>query len=248
MLSKSIARATALVLALLAASCSSVLPWSKEPVGAEVNLAFLLEYNLIRLQTVRINNRPGRFILGSAAPQTVLDPEFADSGTHALQISETQTIRLSPSMLDLQGVADGIIGAEAWRKHAITIDYRKGLVTYQRAGIEPGLMTIYKYTAEPTIYVEVDGEQIPAIVDTTSPDTLVIPRATSGRGTVRVRVAGNDFGATDVQYADIRKARIGNRLLSRFLVTIDYGKRVVGLWPDSRTKEAESMPLPNPEG
>jgi hypothetical protein len=49
-----------------------------------------------------------------------------------------------------------------------------------------------------------------------------------------VRVASTDFGAIDVQYANVSHARIGNRLLSRFMVTIDYGRRVVGLWRDPR--------------
>lgn len=242
MASISTARAAALALALFAASCSSVLPWSKEPATPEVNLAFVLEDNLIRLQTVRVNDRPGRFILGSAAPQTILDPAFADTGPHALQISETQTLLLSPATLNLGGLADGIIGVEAWRNHAITIDYRKGLVTYQRAGIHRGFMTIFQYQAEPTIYVNVNGRDIPAVVDTMSPDTVTLPSRTRARGTARIRVAGADFGNLDVQYADVPKARVGNRVLSRFMVTIDYGKRVVGMFRDTRTPIEESLP------
>jgi hypothetical protein len=241
MSSNSFARAAALALSLVAASCSSVLPWRNERVGAEVNLAFLLEDNLIRFQTVRVDHRPGRFILGSAAPQTVLDPDFGD-GARTLQISETQTLRLSPAALDLGGVADAIIGVEAWRGDAITIDYRKGLVTYQRAGIHPGLMTIYRYESEPTIYVNVDGVQVAAVVDTTSPDTVVLPSNTHTRGRARVVVAGADLGDLDVQYANVSKARVGNRILSRFMVTIDYGKRVVGLWLDTRGPIEESLP------
>ena len=37
-------------------------------------------------------------------------------------------------------------------------------------------------------------------------------------------IADTDFGAIDVGYANISRARVGNRLLSRFLVTIDYGQ------------------------
>ena len=57
----------------------------------------------------------------------------------------------------------------------------------------------------------------------TSPDTLVLP-GPDARGSVNVRIGDTDFGATDVQYADVAQARVGNRLLSRFLVTIDYGR------------------------
>ena len=222
-------------LALLQLSCARALPWSREPVGNEVNLAFTMERNVIQFETVLIDNRPGRFILGSAAPRTIVDPRFPlrNARTHALQISEKETVRIDPAPLDLRGAADAIIGVDAWRNHAISIDYRSGLVTYQKEGIKPGLMTIYRFPAEPSINVIVDGREIAAIVDTTSPDTLVLP-GPDRRGTAHVRIADTDFGAIDVQYANVSRPRVGNRLLSRFLVTIDYGRRVVGLWRDPR--------------
>jgi hypothetical protein len=220
--------------ALLSASCARYLPWRDTPVAPEVNLAFTLERNLVELQTVRLNNRPGRFLLGSAARQSVIDPHFAGPGPHALQLTEKETVRLSPAPLDLGGVADAIIGAEAWRNRAISIDYRSGLVTFQKEGIYTGLMTIFRYDDDPKIYVNVDGVDVPAVVDTTNPDTIILPRAENGRGTAHVTIAGSDFGVIDVRYANVSQARVGNRLLSRFLVTIDYGKHVVGLWRDPR--------------
>lgn len=231
-LSKSFVTATALV--FLTAACARHLPWRNEPVGSEVNLAFTLERNLIELQSVRLNNRTGRFLLGSAAPRTVVDPRFVGAGPYALQLTAKETVRLSPAQLDLGGVADAIIGVEPWQAHAISIDYRSGLVTFQKEGIETGYMKIYRYDDAPTIYVNVDGRDVAAIVDTTSPDTLVLPRREKGRGTARITIGDTDFGTIDVGYANISQARVGNRLLSRFLVTIDYGKHVVGLWRDPR--------------
>jgi hypothetical protein len=224
-----------LTLALVTLSCVRVLPWGKEPVGSEVNLAFTLEKNLIRLSTVRIDNRPGRFILGTAAPRTIVDSRFPLNRfyAHAMQFGAKETVRIDPAPADLGGVADAIIGIEAWRNQAISIDYRVGLVSYQKEGIKSGLMHIYQFPAEPMINVLVDGREIAAVVDTTSPDTLVLP-GPDARGTANVRIAETDFGAVDVQYADVAHARIGNRLLSRFLVTIDYGRKVVGLWRDPR--------------
>ncbi len=232
MLSKSTTRATALVLALLAGSCARLLPWRGQDAN-EVNLAFTLRENLVELQTLRVNDRAGRFILGTAAPRTVLDPRYASTGTYVLQISDKTTIKLTPATFDLRGAADGIIGADAWNRRAISIDYRSGLVTYQTNGIETSQMTTYRFQAAPTIDVLVNGTRISAIVDTTSPDTLVLPGA-DARATARVQVAGTDFGAIDVRYANVSQARIGNRLLSRFLVSIDYGRGVVGLWRDPR--------------
>ena len=229
-------RATAAVVAFLTLSCARLVPWRDEPVGNEINLAFTLERNLIELPTVRIDSRPGRFILGTAASRTVIDPHFPrrQRRVSALQMSEKETVRIEPLSVDLGGVADAIIGAEPWRNRAITIDYRSGLVTYQKEGIKSGYMTIYHYEAEPMINVIVDGREIAAIVDTANPDTIVLPRATHGRGTAIVRIADTDFGTIDVHYANIARARVGNRLLSRFMVTIDYGQRVVGLWRDPR--------------
>jgi len=231
-LSKSFVRATALGLALLAFSCARLLPWRNDQPSPEVNLSFVLENNLVRLQTVRLDGQPGRYILGSAAPRTVVAPPLA--ATTTVQITESETVNVTPSTLDLRGVADAIIGAEVWRNRAISIDYRSGLVTFQEGGIQTGLMKLYTYDVEPMIYVKVNGADVAAIVDTASPDTLTLPSRNAGRGTVRVEVAGSDFGLIDVQYANVPTARIGNRLLSRFLVTIDYGKKMVGLWRDPR--------------
>jgi len=224
-----------LALTLLSLSCARLLPWSNEPVGSEINLAFTLEQNLIRLTTVRIDGSPGRFILGTAAPRTIVDSRFPLRRFfgHAIQISEKESLRIEPAAADLKGVADAIIGVEPWRRRAITIDYRVGLVSYQKEGIKSGGMFLYEFPNEPMIKVVVDGREIAAIVDTTSPDTLVLPGG-DGRGTARIRIADADFGTIDVQYADVARARVGNRLLSRFLVTIDYGRKVVGLWRDPR--------------
>lgn len=231
MLSKSTAAAT--LLALFAA-CS--LPWSDEHPRQEVNLSFSLQNNLIFLPSTLVDGRSGRFLLATAAPASVVDDGFPlrRSRRSFLTISEKETIRFTPRRLDLGGAADAMIGADVWGKNALTIDYHSGLVTFQKEGIHPDAMTLYRFDGEPMVDVIVNGNHLSAIVDTTSPDTLTIPRATEGRGTARVELASTDFGTIDVGYANVRRARIGNRLLSRFLVTIDYGQHVVGLWRDPR--------------
>jgi len=50
-----------------------------------------------------------------------------------------------------------------------------------------------------------------------------------------VQLAGTDFGDVDLLLADVTEPRVGNRILSKFLITIDYGKHEVGLWRDLRT-------------
>ena len=129
------------------AACTSMTPWRNEPLRDEVNLGFTMENNLVTLSSVTIDGRKGRFVLGSAAQRSVVDPAFANPRrTHVLQLTKKETLSLqSPQAMSLGGVADVIIGADAWRGRAITINYQNGLVTYQKPGIHSGLMTLYRF-------------------------------------------------------------------------------------------------------
>ena len=233
MLSKSGVRATVVAFALCALSCSGLI--SRRGERTETNLAFSFERNLIELVSVTIDGRPGRFILATASPNVVVDDGFALARRrHVLQLGERNTLPVAVGRQDLHGVADGIIGASGWRRETLSIDYHAGLVTLHRGYVDRGLMTQFRYPGEPAIGIVVDGRNIDAVVDTASPDTVVLP-GSPRRGTVTLSVAGVDFGAIDVQYADVHRARVGNRVLSRFLVSIDYRRRLIGLWQDPRT-------------
>ena len=239
MLSKSLPLAITGLIALLFWSCA-MLPWHGQAAN-EVNLAFTIENNLLFLSTVNINNQAGRIFFGSANGRTLIDPAFAErlrSSRYGLHLNQRDILPLAPVVISLAGVGDALVGADAFGSHAVTIDYRSGLLTYQKDGIHPHSMTVYPFTAEPSIIVEIDGEQTPAIVDTALPDTLVLPRgsAAPGRHKAHVVIAGTDFGAVDVALGDVSNARIGNGLLSKFLVSVDYGRRQVGLWRDPRTR------------
>ena len=222
--------------ALLFAACSSMLPWRDEPIGGEVNIAFTIKNNLLFLVSATVDRQSGRFLFGSAQPQSILDPKFAQGSSHSLQLNARESVQFAPVVSDLRGLADGIVGSDVWGGHAVTIDYRAGLLTFQKEGIHPDLMTIYNFEDVPMITVIIDGRTTPVVVDTTSPDTLVLPRlgAAGDRRAARVRIAGIDFGNVDIRLADVAIPRVGNRLLSRFLVSIDYGRRQVGLWRDPR--------------
>ncbi|MEK6374033.1 MAG: hypothetical protein AABO58_15205 [Acidobacteriota bacterium] len=238
MYSKSLLIATCAL--AVCAGCVSV-PWRNEPVGNEVNLAFSLEKNLLVVTSATIQGRPGRFVFGSAAPRTVVDATFAQSLPRgrrlSLQIGEKQSLGFSPLFADLRGVGDAMLGADVWGSRAVTVDYHAGVITYQKEGIHPESMTVYRFTGAPKINVDVDGRTFSAIVDTASPDTLVLPRGSESahRAKARLRVGGVDFGMVDLAIGDVTTARVGNRVLSKFLVTIDYGRRQVGLWRDPRT-------------
>jgi hypothetical protein len=234
MYSKSL-RFAMLVAAVLASACSIRAPWSGEKLGQETNLAFVMRNNLLYIPSTTVDGRTGTFLVGSAEATSVLDPAFARAiSRHTLQLNEKQSLHFPAVNADLHGIADAILGADAWGPAAITIDYRAGLLTLQREGIHPELMTIYRFAAEPMISLTLDGKQVNAIVDTTSPDTLTIPGESPSRRTARVQIAGVDFGDVEVRVGGTSVPRVGNRLLSRFLITIDYGKRVVGLFHDRR--------------
>ncbi len=242
MYSKTIAIAIAAL--LTGSGCSINLPWANEPIREEVSLSFVIRNNLLFLSSATIDGRSGQFLIGVAQERTVLDNRFAASlppasgrGGRVLQLGQKEALHVTPIALDLRSVADGIIGADAWSNRAISLDYTSGLLTYQKEGIHPELMTIYRFSAEPRVTVIVDGKPVEAIVDTTSPDTLTLPRLNepTRRTHARVQLAGADLGNLDIRFADVSEPRAGNRILSRFLVTIDYGKHEVGLWRDPRT-------------
>ena len=219
---------------VLCASCSSHAPWSAEPIGQETNLAFVMRNNLLYIPSVTVDGRPGSFIFGSAEAHSVVDPRFGRATSYTVQLNEKQSLKFTAVNADLHGIADVIVGADAFAAVAVSIDYRAGLLTIQREGIHPELMTTYSFDGAPMINVIVDGRKVSAIVDTTSPDTLVLPGAATARRKARIQIADSDLGSVDVRTGGTTIPRIGNRLLSHLLVTIDYSRRIVGLWRDPR--------------
>ena len=246
MLSKMMRRARIVATLVLLAGCQSTLDRTLDrTVSAraerrEINVAFTIENNLLRLRDVSLGARGGRYVLGSAHPRTVIQPGFVSGEPRrmALALNERESVPVEPIYMPLGAVGDAIIGFDAWAPQAITIDYAKGLITYQTDGIHTDGMTLYRFEDEPAISLMVNGRRVPAAVDTASPETLVLPRGTAaaGRTTVDVEIAGVMFENVDVLLADVSRARIGNRLLSKFLVSIHYGQRQVGLWRDPRVR------------
>jgi hypothetical protein len=191
--------------------------------------------NLLYIPSTTIDGRPGNFLFGSAAATSVLDPKFAPAApTHTLQLNEKKSLKISAVNADLHSIADAIIGANAFGPVAVTIDYRAGLLTLQNEGIHPELMSTYHFQSEPAIDIDVDGKHMTAVVDTTSPDTLTLPGSNATRRIAHVSIAGHDFVNVDVKVGGTSVPRVGNRLLSKFLITIDYKKKIVGMWQDPR--------------
>ena len=235
MLSESVRRARLLFVLVVFAACGSVLPWHDAPPPDEVNLSFTIQNNLLFLPSAKINGHAGHFFFGSATPKTVLDLRAVPhTTTYALTLGDRATLPFTPLFMDLHGAADALIGADVFAQRAVTIDYRAGLLTYQKLGIHPAYMTLFRFNAEPAVDVAVDGKRMSAVVDTASPDTITLPAAKESRGHAHVVVGTSDLGTVDVHYAAVEQPRLGNRLLSKFLIGIDYRNRVVGIWRDPR--------------
>ena len=241
MLSKRSCRARIALALLLIAGCRSTVTRLVERPNerTETNASFVVEDNLLRLHTITIDGRGGRFLIGSAHPHTVVSPAFAGArpGRRArIQLGPNHAVEVEPIVTDLHGTGEAIVGFDAAGGRAMTINYVAGLITWHDSGSSGGGMTVYRYLDVPQITVTVDGREVPAIVDTTSPDTLTLPRGSSpaARARARVEIAGTAFPNTDIAFADVSRPRIGNRLLSKFLVTIDYGRQQVLLWRERR--------------
>jgi len=98
-------------------------------------------------------------------------------------------------------------------------------------------MTIFRFDAEPRVNVIVDGKEIAAIVDTTSPDTLILPRSSvpASRTKAHVQLAGTDLGTIDIRMADVSRAAPGQPHPVEVSGHDRLRKREVGLWRDPRT-------------
>src|SRR5216684_1279685 len=60
---------------LLCTMCAT--PWAHEPIGQEVNLAFIVRNNLIFLPSATVDGKTGRFLLAVANARTALDSGYA---------------------------------------------------------------------------------------------------------------------------------------------------------------------------
>lgn len=207
----------------------------------ESNLGFHLDRNQPVVTSIRVEGQTGRFVVASALPRTVVSSRFASEhlldplSPIELVISETRRVVVDPNILDLGDDIDALIGIDVIGP-VFSIDYRRGTVsTSQRADLFTPDMIRYEFSDLPSLPVRIDGIEERAIVDTSLPDTLVIPLtmfegATPGRSTATVEIGGVQLIDLDVLFADVTDLRLGNRILARFLLTVDTRVSRIGLW------------------
>lgn len=223
-------RILAPALAVIAAACSL-------PRAATTHLAWTFRQNLIVVGAVA-GGVDGEFIVGTAHPATILDPEFAgragDRGRMPVNLGGRFTADARPVRAELDGLADGILGLDVWGRRSVTIDYRRNLIILGR-DLEPmneGLRHAFEHI--PAVPILIDGVERLALVDTANPDTIQLPATDfgeEGRRSVDLQVGDVRFRGIGATVAPVTEIRLGNRVLSHFLVTIDYPRGEVTLWP-----------------
>ncbi|HVT04563.1 MAG TPA: hypothetical protein VHL58_14450 [Thermoanaerobaculia bacterium] len=228
MLSKESRAATrALIVLILLSGCSYRPPWQNERRN-EVNVAFSLEKNVVMISAA-IEGKQRHLIVATGTPRSVLNGAGRPTATPVTFGGKT-SITVTPDRLNLAGIADGILGADAWEGTALTLDYDKKLLTidlHQQARSDARPFPFHEL---PTLPITVDGQSYDAVIDTSSPDTLLIPWRVKKRAEGIVTVGSDSWGRVDYQLAKVSAPRIGNRLLSKYLVTIDYRTRQTYLW------------------
>jgi hypothetical protein len=235
MLSKS-KLAARTILGFLVLSCSA--PWSGQTTD-EVNLVFVLEKNQLAVAAT-VAEQSGTFVIGSAQSRTVIDRGFLPVVRDRVRVvmGDRFSTEVMPVVEDLGGVVNGILGADAWRDTTLTVDYSKQLLTLSRQPAVSMDGRLHRFSGAPALPVLIDGQRQEAIIDLALPDTMTLPSQgpdRSARTKVRVNLAGYDMGVVDASVSDSTAIRVGNRLLSKFLVTIDYRRGTVALWRDPRT-------------
>jgi hypothetical protein len=138
-------------------------------------------------------------------------------------------VTVTPAAISLPGVADGILGYDAWEGAIITIDYQRSLLSIRSRMVDTTDQPHYRYTDLPRVPITVDGRHYLALVDTSLPDTLLLPGRVDGRREAKVALGGMEL-STDIRTAPVSEPRIGTRLLQNFLVTIDTRRHEVLLW------------------
>lgn len=229
------------VAVLAVASCS----WSTEPSIPEDNVGFFFRKNLPCVRA-EVNGRDSTLVIASALPRTAISsPLKGERASARLLLGSTLLTRVRPLALDVGDIpADGLLGADAFRGKIATIDYFRGLLILSAWPKPQPVVTPWDFAGgPPRVPVTINGRKTWAIVDSALPDTAIVPGdfvspTKSGRGTVELEVAGIRFHDLDVSITPVATPRLGNRVLSRFVVTIDYAREKIGLWPDPRTSDA----------
>jgi hypothetical protein len=231
----------ALLLLILGSNCTT-LRRQADLASREQNLSFTIDRNQLVFDGVEVEGLRGRFIVGSATPKTILDSGFvrkhglASAGTFRVTLRQTGVTEVDENILDLAGEIDAIIGSDVLGP-VLVVDYRTRLATRIRQFRPEGDGVSHSWQDRPRFPLVIRGRRVEGIVDTTIPDTVVVPRElfpqwSPGRHRADIEIAGMRLENIDIRVAEVSEVLIGNRILQHFLVTIDYerGRTVLVEW------------------
>ncbi|MHB0969664.1 MAG: hypothetical protein ACYC7A_07685 [Thermoanaerobaculia bacterium] len=216
-------------LLLSAISCGS-LPWTKQTAKTTLVFDFLRGQPVV---TAGMGGVEGQFVVGSAHPHTLVH-EPGSGGV--VSLGPRTTVTIEPRVAPLQTGADGILAMDVWRQTGtLALDYARGVVTLG-GNASFGDASSERFESVPSVSLLVDRVPMRAVVDTSYPGGLVLPvsASTSLDSSSAVIELNGIRTEVPVQRAEVPGPRIGNALLRRYLVMIDFRKRLVALWPDAR--------------
>lgn len=208
------------------------MPWSGSKEN-EVNVALTIERNL-PLARFSFGGAEGWAVIGTRHSSTILDESFAERASDPrsrLRLGVRHIAATDPRVADLEGLADALIGADAWQGRILTIDWRRALLTVHTEMPDQSDMGAFRWHERPAIPIEVDGRTMTALIDTGSPDALTVPGTALERRRGRVTVAGATHQTDIVSDPRVTEPRIGNRILASYLLQINYQRQTVRLWP-----------------
>jgi hypothetical protein len=227
--------------AIVLSACAS----SPEPAMPEDNVGFFFSDNLACVMA-EVNGKAATMAIATALPRTAIGYHLKEDRAGArVLLGSTLVTSVRPTALELGALpVDGLLGADAFRGRIVTIDYFRGLLILSAwPRVRPDLTPWDFAGGPPRVPVTINGRSTVAVVDTALPDTALVPSdmlasGTGDRATVSMVIAGVRFDELDVAVAPVTMARLGSRTLSRFMVSIDYAREKIGLWPDPRTSDA----------
>ncbi|MBW3563966.1 MAG: hypothetical protein KY459_04515 [Acidobacteria bacterium] len=233
--------AAALLLATLC-GCSGVRNLAKEISGQpwEQNLSIRFENNLPILPSTSINGFTGRFSLATALPTTVIDTEFAAGAGIEGQLRVRVTFReldtsfVRAELLDMDGVVDAMIGADALGP-VLVVDFPRRVLTRVRTLAVSDALEIHEWEIVPSLPVTIDGVGYDAIVDTMNPDTIHVPAGILGlssgaRKGINLKIGQLDSAPVEALATSGDRIRLGNLVLKDLLIGIDYNARLIAVW------------------
>jgi hypothetical protein len=220
-----------LVILLLVSGCRSIPLFRSGP--EERNIAFRLLNNQIVVDG-KVGGREGTFLVATAQPETLLAARFGASGRIRVELADGRySTAVTARSAELAQDIDGILGNDVWGKRVLFIDYAKQLLSVADSGDMPEAPRHrFLFGEIPSMRLHLGSREVEALTDTLFPGAVLAVGPVPARSAIHVD--GSSLGEYDIDTAEVSITRVGNTILARYLVGIDFERRLVLLWEDPR--------------